>query len=103
MKYRDVLTVRVYLTEGQHLLDRLMHRLHDEEKVRGVTVFRGIAGFGSSGKIHESTIVDLALDLPLVVEFFDVPERVEAVVARLGEIVEPGHVIVWPARVAWGD
>src|SRR6266566_4047516 len=71
MKHSDVLMVRIYLTEGEHLLKQLMKKLHDEEKVRGVTVFRGISGFGRSGKMHSASLVDLSLDLPLVLEFFD--------------------------------
>jgi hypothetical protein len=42
MRTADVTMVRIYLTEGQHQLDPLLAKLHDEEKVRGVTVFRGI-------------------------------------------------------------
>ena len=67
MKHSDVTMVRIYLTEGQHLLKQLLAQLHDEEKVRGVTVFRGISGFGRSGKMHSASLLDLSLDLPLVV------------------------------------
>lgn len=102
-RMQDMVIARIYLTEGQHLLDKLMHYLHDKEKVRGVTVFRGIAGFGPTGKMHEAAIVDLALDLPLVVEFFDTPDRVRAVLAGVETIVKPGHVVTWPVQVLMGD
>ena len=46
MKHSDVTMVRVYLTEAGKTLKTLLTKLHDEEKVRGVTVFRGISGFG---------------------------------------------------------
>ena len=46
MKTIDVTMVRVYLTEAKAHLPGLMKTLHDEEQVRGVTVFRGISGFG---------------------------------------------------------
>lgn len=101
-KHTDMRIARVYLTEGQHLLDRLLTMLHDEAKVRGVTVFRGVAGFGASGKIHENSLVDLSLDLPLVVEFFDKPARVEAALDDLMEIVKPGHVVSWDVDVLTG-
>lgn len=91
--------VRIYLTEGQHLMRELVELLHDRERVRGVTVFRGIAGFGSSGALHTTSLVDLSLDLPLVLEFFDTPERVEQVLATLEKYVEPRHIVVWPAQV----
>ena len=46
----DVEVVRVYLTEHEGVLDFVLHCLHDDHTVRGVTVFRGISGFGRSGR-----------------------------------------------------
>lgn len=99
MKMTEVTMVRIYLTEANAHLHRLMKRLHDEEKVRGVTVFRGISGFGKSGVMHSSTLLDLSLNLPLVVEFFDLPERVDAILQDLQDQIEPGHVVSWAAHV----
>jgi PII-like signaling protein len=92
-----VTVVRIYCTEGEHKLKQLMQRLHDQEQVRGVTVFRGISGFGKSGHIHASSLLDMSLDLPLVVEFFDRPQKVERVMKSLEGVLEPGHVLSWPA------
>lgn len=102
MRTIEVTVVRVYLTEGERLLKRILTRLHDEEKVRGVTVFRGITGFGRSGWMHSSTLLDLSLDLPLVVEFFDEPAKAVRIMENLGDIVSAGHVISWPAQVNEG-
>jgi len=102
MNFTDVTMVRIYLTEGDRLLDALLRRLHDEEQVMGVTVFRGTTGFGRSGKVHGQSLVDLAFDLPLVVEFFDAPERVDQLLGHLAAWFEPGHVVQWPARVNTG-
>lgn len=99
MKTTDVTMVRIYLTEGEHQFQRLMELLHDEEQVRGVTAFRGIAGFGQSGKVHSSTLLDVSLDLPLVLEFFDEPEKVERVLEHLNEIIQPGRLVSWPAKI----
>ncbi|HHC73405.1 MAG TPA: DUF190 domain-containing protein [Thiotrichales bacterium] len=99
MRLRPVTMVRIYLTEEKAHLSRLMKRLHDEEKVCGVTVFRGIAGFGKSGVMHSSALLDMSLNLPVVVEFFDSPERVEKILEHLESYVEPGHMVVWPAQV----
>ncbi len=99
MNTSDVTMVRIYLTEGEHQFQRLMQLLHDEEKVRGVTAFRGIAGFGESGKVHSSTLLDVSLDLPLVLEFFDEPEKVARVVEHLNEIIQPGRLVSWPAKI----
>lgn len=55
MKQAEVIMVRVYITEGDHQLRKLLDFLHIEEQVRGVTAFRGIAGFGRSGRAHEAS------------------------------------------------
>lgn len=96
----DVTMARIYLTEGEGRLQQILERLHDEEQVRGVTVFRGISGFGKSGTLHSSILLDMSLDLPLVIEFFDEPDRVEAILTHLRSDVEPGHVVSWPAKLA---
>ena len=103
MSDTEVTVVRIYLTEGEHLFQRLMRLLHDEEKVRGVTAFRGIAGFGESGRIHSSTLLDISLDLPLVLEFFDEPGKVERVLEDLRALLPPGRILSWSARVDTGD
>jgi len=99
----DVTVVRIFITEGKHQLQDLMSLLHDEHKVSGVTVLRGITGFGRSGRLHSSSLLDMSLDLPLVLEFFDQPEKVKAVLEDLGERVQPGHLIFWPAKVNTGQ
>lgn len=102
MRTTEVTVVRIYLTEGEHLMKRLLKRLHDQEKVQGVTVFRAIAGFGKSGVEHSSTLLDVAFDLPLVMEFFDEPVKVAQVLEHLSDIIEPGHVVSWPAQLMIG-
>lgn len=99
MKTIDVTVVRVYLTEAEAHLETLLKRLNDWHKVRGVTVFRGIAGFGKSGTIHSSTLLDLSLNLPVVVEFFDTPDKAEEMIEYLYNLVGPGHVVSWPAQL----
>lgn len=99
MKTLDVMFVRIYLTEGEGIMESLLERLHDEEKVHGVTVFRGISGFGKSGIMHSASLLDLSLDLPLVIEFFDVPQKVNDILEHIRKDIEPGHIISWPATL----
>jgi hypothetical protein len=96
------MVVRVYLMEHEGV-DRLVRYLHDETAVQGVTVFRGIGGFGQSRKTHGLGLLDLSLDLPVVVEFYDEATRIESVVAGLKSRVDPRHILLWPASVCEGD
>lgn len=99
MNMRKVSVVRIYLTEGEGLAQKLFQRLHDQEKIRGVTLFRGISGFGRSGQVHSASLLDTSLDLPLVLEFFDDPERVDEVLEHLQDSIQPGHLLRWSAEI----
>lgn len=99
---KDIMMVRIYLHEAEHgrratLLQEVLNILHDQQRVQGVVVFRGIAGFGSAGEIHAADLLRLNVDLPLVIEFFDDPQVAEAAMGLLDDIVPEGHVVHWPA------
>jgi PII-like signaling protein len=64
-----------------------------------VTVFRAVSGFGGSGVMHTSSLVDLSLDLPVTVEFFDRPEKVDAILEHLSDLVDAGHIVRWQAEM----
>ena len=94
-----VTMVRIYLTEADAQLKSLLEQLHDVEKVKGVTAFRGIAGFGASGKMHSSSLLDMSLDLPVVVEFFDNTENAMRIVNHLSTQIGPGRIVHWDAYI----
>jgi len=98
MQTTPVTMIRIYLTEQEKLTSQLLDLLHDEEQVQGVTVFRGISGFGQSGKLHSSSLLDLSLDLPIVIEFFEQPQKATAILERLDKIVPSGHIVSWQAQ-----
>lgn len=99
MKTIDVLVVRIYMTEGSHLLDKVIQYLKKEAQIRGVTVFRAISGFGNTGSQHSASLIDLSLNLPLVVEFFDDDrQRIETALNHLESQVKSEHIIMWEAK-----
>jgi uncharacterized protein len=99
----DVLMVRIYLSEADHgrrrtLMRELLSILHDRHAVQGVTVFRGVAGFGADGEVHADNMLRLTVDLPLVIEFFDEPDVAEAAIHLLDDLIPGEHIVSWPAR-----
>lgn len=94
MNTRDLTLVRVYLAERSGKLEELGERLRDAG-IGGWTVFRGVEGFGSSGKMRTASLVDLALDLPVTVEFFDTPERIEQLLPEVVALAGSDHVVWW--------
>ncbi len=103
----EVTIVRIYLSEADHgrrksLMQEVLNVLHDQHRVRGVTVFRGIAGFGDAGEVHAADLLRVMVDLPLVIEFFDEPKVVTAVLDLLRELVSGHPIVCWNARLTNG-
>ncbi len=65
----------------------------------GATVLRGIEGYGASSRIHTSRILRLSQDLPVVIVIVDRPERIDAFLPTLDEIVTEGLVVREPVTV----
>jgi PII-like signaling protein len=95
--------VTVYVMEGQKyhgaacyaaLLDFLFFR-----GISGATVTRGIAGFGTDHKLHTSSLVDLADQMPIKIEFVETPERVQEILPKLAEIASHGVIEVHDTTV----
>jgi PII-like signaling protein len=101
----EVMIVRIYLNETDHgrhrsLMEEILNILHDQHRVHGVVVFRGIAGFGSRGEVHAADVLRLAVDLPLVIEFFDRPNVATAALQLLHDLVPAENIVHWRASCA---
>jgi PII-like signaling protein len=97
MSSSQVTIARVYTMEGHDQVNQVLDILHDEEKIFGVTIIRGIAGFGEDRKIHTSSLLTLSLELPLIIEFYDEPVKVEKAIQVLKSRVDLKHIVSWPA------
>lgn len=97
MSWVDVTMVRVYLAEGRDHISKILKWLEQSE-VRGFTVFRGVAGLGSDHQLHKASLLDLSNELPIVIEFFDSPQRVTEIIEQLERMVKPDHIVSWPAQ-----
>jgi len=60
--------------------------------VSGATVTRGIAGFGADHHLHTTRLVDLAVRLPVKVEFIETAAKVEELLPKLHEMVGTGLI-----------
>jgi uncharacterized protein len=76
----------------------LVELLHDEG-ISGATVLHGIEGYGSHERIHTARILDLSGDLPMVIVAVDLPEKIEAVLPKLDEMIGEGLVTTEESRV----
>jgi len=98
MSATELTLVRVYLTEGHDGINEVVTWLQNDSGVHGFTLFRGVAGLGSSGQLHTASLLDLSSSLPMVIEFFDKPDRISHIVEQLQTFVDPDHIISWPVK-----
>lgn len=103
MNTKQVTIARVYTLEGHDQLNKALDILRDEEKIYGVTIVRGIAGFGENRKVHTSSLLTLSLELPLVIEFYDEPEKVQKAINVLKSRLNLKHIINWSAKAYLDD
>ena len=90
METTEAMKLSIYVGDATRHRRKPMYRaivkLLHEEDIAGVTVLRGIEGYGSGKQIHTARIEFLSLDLPVVIVAIDQKERIEAVVPRVKEL-----------------
>ena len=84
--------------EGQPLYEWIVIKAK-ERGLAGATVLRGLMGFGANSRIHTSKILRLSLDLPIVVEIVDTPEKIKAFLSCIETVVKEGLVTLEKAEV----
>lgn len=94
----DITMVRIYLSEGRDHYEQLVNWLYADNHVKGVSVFRAIEGFGEDRKMMRSSLMDLSLELPVVIEFFDTPDVISGVLEQVKEMVKADHIVTWSAQ-----
>src|SRR5438876_12101377 len=83
---------------GKALYDAIVEMLR-KEGFSGVTVLRGVAGYGGSSIYHTDKILRLSQDLPIIVEVIESTERIEQLLPRLDEMVDGGLITLEKVRV----
>ena len=84
--------------EGQPLYEWLVIKAK-EQGLAGATVLRGLMGFGANSRIHTSKILRLSLDLPIVVEIVDTPEKIRLFLDCIETVVTEGLVTLEKAVI----
>ena len=96
--------VTVYLNEDTNaahgfLHEEIMNHLQ-KNGIDGSTLFRAQAGFGTHGRVHTENAGDVeGLHLPILIQFVETPEKVEAVLPGLLELVTDGLVEAQPTEI----
>jgi PII-like signaling protein len=83
---------------GKSLYQAIVEMLR-KEGFSGVTVLRGVAGYGGSSVYHTDKILRLSQDLPIILEIVEATERIEQILPRLDGMVEGGLITLEKVRV----
>ncbi|HEY4816384.1 MAG TPA: DUF190 domain-containing protein [Candidatus Acidoferrum sp.] len=83
---------------GKALYEAIVELLR-KEGFSGVTVLRGVAGYGGSSVYHTDKILRLSQDLPIILEVVETTERIEQILPRLDAMVEGGLITLEKVRV----
>lgn len=80
--------LRIFIGESDHFKGKHLYEYVAEylktNHYSGVTILRGIEGFGHASTMHKSDILDLSSDLPIIIEVVDTEEKINA----LKEIID---------------
>ena len=63
-----------------------------KKKIAGVSVFRGVAGYGSDGVYHTQKMLTLSEKMPIKVEAIDSEEMINKILPDVYQIVEKGLI-----------
>lgn len=95
--------ITAYIGEDDHwhgkpLVNALVERLR-AEGFAGVTVTRGVIGFGAHSRVHSANVLQLSQDLPLVLTLVDTPERAARALAVFEEMIAEGLITVHEVEI----
>lgn len=93
----------IYIDEKDRLHGKPLHEvlldLFYKHKFAGVSVFRGVAGYGCHGVVHTAKLLELSTALPLKIEVIDAEEMISKVLPEVMEIMKKGLVEVSDTNV----
>jgi PII-like signaling protein len=90
--------MRIYVGEddkwrGKNLYDAIVESLRAND-IAGVTVYRGISGYGAHRRFHKEKRMSLSSDLPIMLSVIDEASKIQAYLPILEQMVQEGLVVL---------
>lgn len=90
--------LRIFLGEAdkwhdEPLYDAIVKKLRMMD-VAGVTVYRGILGYGAKGHEHKKSFLHVSRDLPIMLSVVDSPEKIQAAAEVIEGMLEDGLLVI---------
>jgi PII-like signaling protein len=90
--------MRIYVGENDKWRDKplyqaLVEAMRDNE-IAGVTLYKGILGYGANRRIHQEKTLSLSSDPPVLLSVIDTEEKVRAFFPVLEDMLQQGLVVL---------
>src|SRR5712691_11266055 len=90
--------MRIFIGEddkwrGKPLYDAIVESLRAND-IAGVTVYRGISGYGAHRRFHKEKRLSLSSDLPIMLSIIDEESKIQAYLPILEQMVQEGLVVL---------
>lgn len=99
--YQAAKLLRLHFTERDRYRDKPLYEAIVEKcremKIAGVTVFRGLEGYGDTAEIHRSHV--LTHDLPIVVQIVDSEESITRLLPVVEDMMDKGLIAISDVNV----
>ena len=100
---KDGQLLRIFIGEsdkhkGQPLYEWIIRKAR-EQSLAGVTICRGIEGYGRASRIHTAAILRLSEDLRIIIEIVDIEEKIDEFIDIIDPVIDGGLVTVENVQV----
>jgi PII-like signaling protein len=90
--------MRIYIGEADRWKDKPLHTALVEamraNDIAGVTVYRGILGYGAHRRIHKDKALHISHDSSIMLSVIDTEQKLESFLPLVGQMVEEGLVVL---------
>jgi PII-like signaling protein len=90
--------MRIYIGESDRWKDKPLHLALVEamraNDIAGVTVYRGILGYGAHRRIHKDKVLQLSHDCSIMLSVIDTEEKLQLFLPLVEQMVEEGLVVL---------
>lgn len=95
--------MKIYISEdskykGHNLYNAVVFKLK-EFGIAGVTVTRGMEGYGQGKAIHTTRILELSSSLPVIIEAIDSSDQIQKAIPVVEQMVNEGLIMVTDVNV----
>lgn len=90
--------MRIFISDEDRWRDKPLHQALVEamraNDIAGVTVYRGILGYGAHRRIHKDKPLHLSHHCPLMLSVVDTPAKLDGLLAVIDQMVQEGLVVL---------